>query len=463
MILASSRETAHRSFSEQTDSAAMLKIQHREWWLWLAAVVITLLLTVGLISFVVPMLQSMRAEVGVVEIRSVAAGLVALVLLFDVYVVYQQLLIYRFRRRLAEREEVFSLITENAADMIAVIDENGRRIYNSPSYERILGYRPSDLQGTTGFEQVHPDDLALVIEEAAFARSAKVGRRIEYRMRDVEGNWHIVESTAAPILESEGRTLRLVIVSRDITDRRRLEEQFRQSQKMEAIGRLSGGIAHDFNNLLGIIIGYAEVLQESIPPSDPNRECADEIARSGRLAAALTRQLLAFSRQQVLEPKIIDLNAVVSEVEKLLRRLIGEDIELITSLESNPERVKADPGQLEQVLLNLAVNARDAMPNGGRLTLSTRSALMTDFDVRRYPYPFKPGQYTQLTITDTGVGMDSATQSRIFEPFFTTKEKGKGTGLGLATVYGVVKQSGGYIKVQSQLGRALRSPSIYPR
>jgi PAS domain S-box-containing protein len=453
VTFAITRKSSSNDLHGQTTSAAMLKIQHREWWLWVAAVLITLLLTIGLISFVIPMLLSMSADIGKAEIRAVVAGLAGLVLLFDIYVVYQQLQIYHFRRRLIEREEIFGLITENAADMIAVVDENGRRIYNSPSYERILGYCPHTLRGTTAFEQVHPDDLALVTEEAAHARTAKVGRRIEYRMRDTQGNWHVLESTATAIRDADGEKQRLVIVSRDITDRRRLEEQFRQSQKMEAIGRLSGGIAHDFNNLLGIIIGYAEVLQESTMEGHPDRECVDEIVRSGQRAASLTRQLLAFSRQQVLEPKIIDVNAIVTDVEKLLRRLIGEDIELITSLEHSSKPVKADQGQLEQVLLNLAVNARDAMPNGGRLGIGTHVVTMTELDVRRYSYPFKPGEYMKLTISDTGTGMDSATQARIFEPFFTTKEKGKGTGLGLAMVYGVVKQSDGYIEVDSQLGK----------
>ncbi len=392
-------------------------------------------------------------EIGDLDITPAPRGLVGLVFLFYVYVVYQQLQIYRMRRRLLEREEVFRLITENAADMIAVVDESGRRIYNSPSYERILGYSLDDLQNTKASEQIHPDDLPLVMEAAAHARATGVGRQIEYRMRDKTDKWHDLESTASPILDFAGEQRGLVIVNRDITDRKRLGEQFRQAQKMEAIGRLSGGIAHDFNNLLGIIIGYAEILQESTNEGDPDRECVDEILRSGQRAASLTRQLLAFSRQQVLELKVIDLNGVVADMEKLLRRVIGEDIELKASLETELRKVKADQGQLEQVLLNLAVNARDAMPEGGRLIITTRNVSMGEPDVRGYSYPFKPGEYVQLTVTDTGIGMDSTTQGRIFEPFFTTKEKGKGTGLGLSTVYGVVKQSDGYIETQSEVGK----------
>jgi PAS domain S-box-containing protein len=437
----------------QTVRTCMQRIQRQEWWLWSSAAAITLLLTFGLLSFTVAWLHSTKVEIGNIDVTPTPHGLIGLVFLFYVYVVYQQLQIYRIRRRLIEREEVFRLITENAADMIAVVDENGRRIYNSPSYERILGYSPQELRNTEASEQMHPDDLSQVAEAAAHARSTGVGRQIEYRMRDRDGHWHVLESTASAIIDTTGDFRGLVIVNRDITDRKRLGEQFRQAQKMEAIGRLAGGIAHDFNNLLGIIIGYAEILQESTREGHSDRECVDEILRSGQRAASLTRQLLAFSRQQVLEPKIIDLNVVVADMEKLLRRLIGEDIELNTSPERELHRIKADQGQLEQVLLNLAVNARDAMPNGGRLTIKTRNVTMGASEVQRYSYPVKPGDYVQLSVSDTGTGMDSATQARIFEPFFTTKEKGKGTGLGLSTVYGVVKQSDGYIETDSGLGK----------
>jgi CheY-like chemotaxis protein len=221
---------------------------------------------------------------------------------------------------------------------------------------------------------------------------------------------------------------------------------------MEAIGRLSGGVAHDFNNLLGVIIGYCEILQDRIHENDPLRINIDEILKAGNRGASLTRQLLAFSRQQVLEFKVIGLNSVVSDMEKMLHRLIGEDIELCTILDPEVGRIKADHGQLEQVILNLTINARDAMPSGGKLLLMTSSFEMDDIFVQRYPYPVKPGSYVKLTVSDTGIGMDAATQAHIFEPFFTTKEKGHGTGLGLSTVYGVVKQSGGYIEVQSARG-----------
>jgi two-component system cell cycle sensor histidine kinase/response regulator CckA len=230
------------------------------------------------------------------------------------------------------------------------------------------------------------------------------------------------------------------------------EDALRQSQKMEAIGQLTGGIAHDFNNLLGVIIGYSEALQQSIDPENPLREAIDEIQKAGQRAATLTQQLLAFSRKQVLEPKILDLNSIVEDMRKMLRRLIGEDIELNFNMPADLGRVKADRGQLEQVILNLAVNARDAMPHGGELKIETANAQLGEKDVLRYRYVI-PGRYIVLKVSDTGVGMDAKTKSHIFEPFFTTKEKGKGTGLGLATVYGIVKQSGGYIWLESEPGQ----------
>jgi len=245
---------------------------------------------------------------------------------------------------------------------------------------------------------------------------------------------------------------RLVIVNRDITERKRLEEQLYRSQKLEAIGRLSGGVAHDFNNLLGLIIGYSEALQERIPPDDSYREAVDEIQNAGKRAAALTQQLLAFSRKQVLEPRILNLNAIITDIEKMLRRLVGENIAIDLLLASDTGMVKADRSQIEQVILNLVVNARDAMPEGGKLTIETGNWMLDRSTVLRHPYVI-PGLYAMLKVTDTGCGMDAELQSHIFEPFFTTKEKGKGTGLGLATAYGVIKQSGGYIWVDSEVGK----------
>jgi two-component system cell cycle sensor histidine kinase/response regulator CckA len=442
--------------------STMRKIERREWMLWASAVLVTLLLTLGIISFVLLMRHRMEGFDSL-QLMLTVRGLVGMVLLFDIYTVYQQLQIYRVRHELAKREELFRLISENAADMIAVVDANGNRLYNSPAYERILGYSPDELKSTSAFEQIHPDDRQLVQDAAKEARAGGEGRRIEYRMRRKDGTWRVLESTARTILGATGVVEKLVIVNRDITDRKQLEEQFRQAQKMEAVGRLSGGVAHDFNNLLGVIIGYSEFLQERLEQTNPLRASIDEILKAGNRAASLTRQLLAFSRQQVLDPKVLDLNSVVSDMEKLLRRLIGEDIELTAGRGKALGRVRADQGQLEQVIMNLAVNARDAMPRGGRLIIQTEDVVMDEAFVRRYPYPVKPGPYVKLTVTDTGVGMDADTKARAFEPFFTTKEKGKGTGLGLSTVYGVVKQSGAYIDLESAPGAGTTFHIYFPR
>jgi two-component system, cell cycle sensor histidine kinase and response regulator CckA len=443
-------------------NAGIRKIQRREWWLWSTAILITLCLTVGILSFAVPSLSFGTTKIDAAALNTAIRALVGLVLLFDLYTVWQQVQIYRIRRQLAEREELFRLISENAADMIALVDSSGRRIYNSPSYGKTLGYTKEELQKMP-LEQIHPEDRPQIEEAAREAFRGESGRRIEYRMRHKDGSWRIFESTTSPVSDPSGEVEKLVIVNRDITDRKRLEEQFRQAQKMEAVGQLSGGIAHDFNNLLGVIIGYGEILQEGLAADHPLRSSADEILNAGRRAAALTRQLLAFSRQQVLEPRVLNVNAVVQDMESMLRRLIGENMELTSGLDPNLGTVKADQGQLEQVIMNLAVNARDAMPEGGKLLIETTNTEMDATFVRRYPYPVKPGPYVLLTVSDTGMGMDAATRARIFEPFFTTKQKGQGTGLGLSMVYGVVKQSDGYIDVYSEPGIGTTFKIYLPR
>ncbi|MGO9088387.1 MAG: PAS domain S-box protein [Candidatus Sulfotelmatobacter sp.] len=426
-------------------------IEHRDWWLWVSAVLITLLLTVGIVSFGFPALHVRRSDLNSAPLNDTILGLVGLVLLFDIYTVYQHFQIQGVRKQLVEREELFRLITENAADMIAVVDAKGRRLYNSPSYEKILGYTREELGSTSPLDQIHPEDREKVITAAAEALRMGTGTNLEYRMRHKDGTWRTLESRASTIVKA-GQVEKLVIVNRDVTERKRLEEQFRQSQKMEAVGRLSGGVAHDFNNLLGVIIGYGEIVQEGTEAESPLRTCVDEMLKAGHRAASLTRQLLAFSRQQVMDPRVLDLNVVVKDMEKMLKRLISEDIQLKTDLDPRLARIRADQGQIEQVIMNLVVNARDAMPNGGRLEVTTRGVRMDDDFVRRYPYPVRVGDYVLLTVSDTGIGMDATTRARVFEPFFTTKGKGKGTGLGLSTVYGVVKQSGGYVEVNSEPG-----------
>jgi PAS domain S-box-containing protein len=431
-------------------SADWQKMEARQIWLSSSSVVVSLLLTVAIVSFVLPaFIPGLYGDYSIDTSLAVHA-LVGLVLLFDVYVVFQQTQLYRFRKQIAGREELFRLISENAADMIAVVDMDGRRLYNSPSYQKLLGYSVEELKATSGFEQIHQDDRQKLQEAAAEAKRTGQGRRVEYRIRHKDGHWLSLESTASAVRNRSGEVEKLVIVNRDITERKQVEAQVLLSQKLEAIGRLSGGVAHDFNNLLGVIIGYSEELQEHIPPEDPYREAVDEIRNAGKRAASLTEHLLAFSRKQVLEPCLLDLNFVVSEVGKMLQRVIGEDIQLDVASSGTIGTVKADRTQIERVILNLAVNARDAMPKGGKLTIELSDIELDHAACRSLKIPIVSGSYVLLQVSDTGCGMDAEIQSQIFEPFFTTKEKG--TGLGLATVYGVIKQSSGFISVESEPG-----------
>ncbi|HKW64725.1 MAG TPA: PAS domain S-box protein [Candidatus Acidoferrum sp.] len=553
------------------------RIERREWWLWASAFVITLLLTVALASFLLPGAHFHQDFYSDHMMSQAMRGLVALVFLFDLYTIYQHLLIHRIRRKLVQREELFHLISENAADMIAVVDMNGKRLFNSLSYQRVLGYSPEELQASSAFEQIHPDDRERVKRAAEEARKTGIGKTLQYRLQHKNGSWLVLESTSSVIRNAKGEPEKLVIVNRDTTERKKaeealqrseadfrslvedapygiyrasvagrllqvnpallrmlgyeqeqdllgkdlavdvflhtgeyqrltehltrteevkdiemewkkqdevpivvrcsgrrindeqgnpvafevfaedvsekrvLEKQLRMAQKMEAIGRLSGGIAHDFNNLLGVIIGYSRVLRKSLGPENELSEHAVEIEKAGDRAAAMTKQLLAFSRQQVLTPEVLNLNTLVTDMEKMLPRLLGEDIEVSLSLDSALGSVKADQSQIHQVIMNLAVNARDAMPNGGKLKIQTANAHLDPLYTRAHPGS-RVGDYVCLSVTDTGTGMDPAILAHIFEPFFTTKERGKGTGLGLATVYGIVKQSNGYIWVDSTPG-----------
>jgi PAS domain S-box-containing protein len=359
----------------------------------------------------------------------------------------------RAEEALRRSEERFKLIEENIDEVFWIADPDISEItYISSAYERIWGRtRKSLLENPQSFiEGIYPDDRERVLSDLPLQREGKPFDH-EYRVIHTDGSTRWIWDRGFPIRDDAGRLTHYAGVAQDITERTRLEGRFRQAQKMEAVGRLAGGVAHDFNNLLTIINGYSELVLDRLHPSDPIRGSIEEIRKAGGRAASLTRQLLAFSRQQVLAPQVLDLNALVAEVEKMLRRLIGEDIDLVMVPGAELGRVKADPGQIEQILVNLAVNARDAMPEGGKLVIETANVELDDAYARRHPV-VNPGRYVMLAMSDTGTGMDAATQAHIFEPFFTTKEHGKGTGLGLSTVYGIVKQSGGFVWVYSEPG-----------
>ncbi|MEX2156437.1 MAG: response regulator [Gemmatimonadales bacterium] len=362
-------------------------------------------------------------------------------------------------------EQRLESVLNNVPDVVFSMNADATELqYVSPACTRVLGIGPEELVAdmTRWRAAIHPEDEGRVV--ASYTRAIEVGRpaTVEHRIRHADGSVRWIEGTLVPVADVHGTVVRLDGVARDVTEQRKLQEQFRLVQKMEAVGRLAGGIAHDFNNLLTVITSYSEILLEDLAPQDPRRGDLEEIRKAAASAAGLTRQLLAFSRQQVLEPRVLDVNAVLASVEKLLKRLLGEDIDLVAALTPQLGAVKADPGQLEQVIVNLAVNARDAMPDGGKLTIETANVDMDEAYVRDHPLA-KPGEYVMLAVSDTGVGMDEQTQRRIFEPFFTTKEAGKGTGLGLATVYGIVKQSGGFIWVYSELGHGTTFKIYLPR
>jgi len=370
----------------------------------------------------------------------------------------------RVQQALQLSEQRYRLLSETAPIGILLINEQGMVIDANTQALRMFGYDRGELIGESTemllperFRCSHEGQRSSYMKEP-HTRPMAVGRELTARRKD--GTEFAVEIALAPLATDDGVLVSSTIV--DITERKKMEEQRRLSQRMEAIGKLSGGVAHDFNNMLAVILGCSDVVLDALPPDHPAIRKIEMIRKAGASAVDLTRQLLAFSRQQMLQPRVLDLKETVEQTQALLRRLIGENIEFKISLDPTLGRVKADPGQIEQVLLNLVINARDAMPQGGRLTIEACNVEMDDSYKGEHQVVI-PGRYVVLGVQDTGCGMDRETQARIFEPFYTTKELGKGTGLGLATVYGIVKQSGGYIWVYSELNQGTLFKVYLPR
>jgi PAS domain S-box-containing protein len=371
----------------------------------------------------------------------------------------------RAQGALQKSETRMQSVLDAALDAVIMMDEHGRVVSWNPRAEAVFGWSRdeavdrllAELIIPPRYRDAHAEGLTRFL---ATGEGPVIGHRIELSALRRDGSEFPVELTVTAIREGKAHIFNAFVA--DITERKRLETLLVQSQKMESVGRLAGGVAHDFNNLLGVITGYGDLLKQRISDQPHLQRYVNDILKAADRAAGLTRQLLAFSRQQLLQPRVLDLNAVVAEMEKMLRRLIGEDVQLVTVFEDRLGRVKADPGQMEQVLMNLAVNARDAMPKGGRLTIETANVELDAAYARSRP-GVEPGPHVMLAVSDTGHGIDPEVLGHIFEPFFTTKETGKGTGLGLATVHGIVKQSGGHIFVYSESDHGTTFKVYLPR
>jgi PAS domain S-box-containing protein len=368
----------------------------------------------------------------------------------------------RMEAALLQSEEYFRALIENATDIVIVLNEKGTILYESPSFERVLGYSSNDLIGYSFYQFLHIEDQHTFMETLHYKNhDLRPNPATEIRFRHKDGAWRIIEAVSNNLLD-DPVAAGIVVNLRDITERKYLEEQLRLAQKMEAVGRLAGGVAHDFNNILTVITGYSDLLLRRLDEDDAAFKPITEIGKAADRASALTRQLLTFSRKQIFHPQVVNLNEIIANMDSMLRRLIGEDIELITILESGLRPVKADATQIEQVIMNLTVNARDAMPKGGEIIIRTANINLGPV-YTQYQVDLKPGPYVLLALTDTGQGIEAETLNHIFEPFFSTKEQGKGTGLGLATIYGIVQQSQGQIEVESEPGWGTRFNIYLPQ
>jgi PAS domain S-box-containing protein len=364
----------------------------------------------------------------------------------------------------SKNEKLVAALLESASQAIISVDRLGRIVLANRRTEELFGYTREELQGAR-IELLVPESRRSAHthdRETYFAhpRIRPMGIGMELSGRRKNGAEFPVEVSLS-YLETEEGLFAIAFVS-DISQRKQLEEQLMHSQKMEAVGRLAGGVAHDFNNMLTVISGYNRMILDELSPMDPLRSYAEEILNAADRAGAVTNQLLAFSRRQIVYPRVFSVNTVIGQTEKMLQRLIGEDIQLVLGLGTDVGNIKADPGHVEQAIVNLAVNARDAMPLGGRITIETANAVLDETYARTH-LGVQPGEFVMIAVSDTGHGMDAETRRRIFEPFFTTKERGRGTGLGLATVYGMIKQSGGDIWVYSEPGCGTTFKLYFPR
>ena len=367
----------------------------------------------------------------------------------------------RIESALRTSEARFRKIIETSGEGIGIRDTAGALVFVNRRFAEMLGYQLEEMIGRNVFDLVAPEFRQAMSESGERRKFSGASEQLDLEFMHKDGSRISVILNASPLFDAHGNYQGALGMLTDITQRKQLEAQLLQSQKIEAVGRLAGGIAHDFNNLLTAIRGHVELLLSEASHDSAFYGDIDEIRKAADRAAALTQQLLAFSRRQILQPRVIEIDRIVGDMNTLLRRLIGEDIQLETDLKAAHTCVRADPGQIEQVLLNLAVNARDAMPQGGVLVIATRVADIDDDFVQANPGA-RAGRHVELAVGDSGVGMDEETLSHLFEPFFTTKELGKGTGLGLATVYGIIKQSDGYIRVVSEADQGTRFEIFLP-